>query len=128
MPALGEAQVRDFVNDGFVRLERAFPRALADEARAILWRDTGCAPDDPATWTRAVIRLGDYAQAPFRAAVNTPVLHEAFDRLVGRGGWVPRGSLGVVPGALPERARSGRHRMARGRRASPARTRRPATT
>lgn len=101
MPALGDAQVRDFVKDGFVRIERAFPRALADEARAILWRDTGCAPDDPVTWTRPVIRLGDYAQAPFRAAVNTPVLHDAFDRLVGPGGWVPRGSLGSFPVRFP---------------------------
>jgi hypothetical protein len=99
--SLGAAQVRRFVEDGFVRLAHAFPRALADEGRAILWRDTGCDPHDPDTWTRPVIRLGDYAQAPFRAAVNTPVLHAAFDRLVGPGGWLPRGSLGSFPVRFP---------------------------
>jgi hypothetical protein len=68
----------------FIRIDRAFPRELADAGRAILWRDTGCDPDDSATWRKPVIRLGYYEQAPFRTAVNTPVLHAAFDRLVGK--------------------------------------------
>ena len=90
-----------FVELGFVKIERAFPRELADEARAILWRDTGCDPDDPSTWTKPVVRLGDYAQRPFVEAANTPALHEAFDRLVGRGRWLPRGSLGTFPVRFP---------------------------
>lgn len=98
---LTDTQIERFIEDGFVRLDHAFPRALADEARAILWRDTGCAPDDPATWTRPVIRLGDYAQEPFRRAVNTPRLHAAFDRLVGPGSWLPRASLGSFPVRFP---------------------------
>src|SRR5580692_7119360 len=56
--ALSDAQVQKFIHDGFVRVDRAFPRELADEGRAILWRDTGCDPHDPITWTRPVIRLG----------------------------------------------------------------------
>jgi hypothetical protein len=99
--ALTEAQVRQFVEEGFVRLDRAFPRELADKGRAILWRDTGCDPNDPSTWTRPVVRLGDYGQAPFDAAVNTPVLHAAFDQLVGRGRWLPRRSLGTFPIRFP---------------------------
>ena len=71
--------VTKFIEDGFVRIPGAFARKTADAARAILWRDTGCTPDDPATWTRPVIRLGMYAQAPFVDAANTPVLHAAFD-------------------------------------------------
>src|SRR5262245_17545779 len=88
--ALSDAQIDQFVQDGFVRLDDAFPRRLADEARAILWRDTGCDPDDRGTWTRPVVRLGYYGQEPFRKAVNTPLLHSAFDQLVGRGRWLPR--------------------------------------
>jgi hypothetical protein len=49
--------------------------------RQILWRATGCDPDDPSTWTEPVIRLWDHPEEPFRAAVNAPVLHEAFDQL-----------------------------------------------
>ena len=84
MRALSDAQVQQFIEDGFTRIGRAFPRRLADAGRAILWRDTECDPDDPTTRRKPVIRLGHYEQAPFRTAVNTPVLHATFDRLVGK--------------------------------------------
>lgn len=93
--------MRAFIERGFVEIEHAFPRELADEARAILWRDSGCNPDDPSTWTKPVIRLGNYAQRPFVEAANTPPLHRAFDRLVGPGRWIPRASLGTVPIRFP---------------------------
>lgn len=101
MEGLSQNQIEHFIREGFVRLDRAFPRTLADEAREILWRDTRCEPDNPASWTQPVIRLGDYAQEPFRAAVNTPCLHRAFDQLVGAGRWLPRGSLGTFPVRFP---------------------------
>jgi hypothetical protein len=77
--ALSDTQVQQFIHDGFVRMDGAFPRQLAEEARAILWRDTGCDPFDPGTWTQPVIRLGMYSSKPFIDAANTPVLHAAFD-------------------------------------------------
>jgi len=108
MPGTGENarvlsgdEIEHFIRDGFVKLDAAFPRALADEARAILWRDTGCDPDDPATWTKPVIRLGLYGQEPFDKAANTPVLHAAFDRLVGPGRWLSRPNLGTFPLRFP---------------------------
>ena len=104
---LGEAQVEQFIRDGFVRIAEAFPRSLADEGRAILWRDTGCDPDDPMTWTKPVIRLGLYGDAPFVAAANTPILHEAFDQIVGRGRWLPRLNIGTFPVRFPSPADPG---------------------
>jgi hypothetical protein len=101
MHALSDVQVQQFIRDGFVRIDRAFPRALADAGRAILWRDTGCDPHDPVTWTRPIVRLWDYAQEPFERAVNTPGLHAAFDQLVGAGRWLPRFSLGTFPVRFP---------------------------
>jgi len=98
---LDAARVRGFVEDGFVRLDDAFPRALAAAGRALLWRDTRCDPDDPSTWARPVIRLGDYPQRPFYDAVNTPRLRQAFDELGGPGRWAPRGSLGTFPIRFP---------------------------
>jgi hypothetical protein len=98
---LGATQIQQFIDDGFIRLEGAFPRRLADEGRAILWRDTECDPHDPQTWTQPVIRLGGYGQEPFKEAVNTPQLHEAFDQLVGKGRWEPRASLGTFPIRFP---------------------------
>jgi len=93
--ALSDAQLDQFIQDGFVRLDNAFPRHLAEQGRAILWRDTGCDPLDSKTWTRPVVRLGYYADAPFREAVNTPLLHAAFDQLAGHGRWHPRADLGT---------------------------------
>jgi hypothetical protein len=98
---LSGAQIEQFIQDGFVRIDRAFPRQLADEGRAILWRDLPCDPDDPATWTQPVIRLGHYGDEPFKRAANTPVLYAAFDQLVGTGRWRPRPNLGTFPVRFP---------------------------
>ncbi len=99
--------VTRFVEDGFVRMPGAFSRQTADAARAMLWRDTGCDPDAPSTWTRPVIRLGMYAQPPFVEAANTPALHAAFDALVGPGRWLRRDSLGTFPVRFPSPADPG---------------------
>ncbi|HZU27571.1 MAG TPA: phytanoyl-CoA dioxygenase family protein [Bryobacteraceae bacterium] len=104
---VNEDQIQQFIRDGFVTLESAFPREVADECRAILWRDTGCDPDDPTTWTKPVIRLGMYAQEPFVGAANTPALHRAFDQLVGPGRWSPRTNLGTFPIRFPSTADPG---------------------
>lgn len=102
--ALTDAQVQQFISDGFVKVERAFSRERADEARAIFWRDLrahGCLPGDPGTWTHPVVRLGMYEQPAVVAAANTPVLHAAFDQLVGAGCWRPCMSVGTLPVRFP---------------------------
>ncbi|HEY3742167.1 MAG TPA: phytanoyl-CoA dioxygenase family protein [Bryobacteraceae bacterium] len=104
---LSNAQRDQFVQEGFIRIDNAFPQETAAEARAILWKDTGCDLEDRSTWTRPVIRLGDYPQEPFRQAANTPVLHAAFDELVGAGRWTPRESLGTFPIRFPNEADPG---------------------
>jgi hypothetical protein len=48
-----------------------------------------------------VIRLPGYGQEPFRKAVNTPILHAAFDQIVGKGRWLPRDGLGIFPVRFP---------------------------
>ena len=98
---VADAQIRQFIRDGFVKIQGAFPRELADQSRSILWRDTGCDEADPTTWTKPVIRLGMYEQAPFTRAANMPVLHQAFDQLVGPGRWRPRSDLGTFPIRFP---------------------------
>lgn len=90
-----------FLRDGFVKLEGAVaPRVAADCAR-LLWRETGCDPEDPATWTQPVHRVPGMAQGPFAAAPNSPSLHHAYDLLVGAGRWEPRYSLGTFPLRFP---------------------------
>jgi hypothetical protein len=93
--ALTAEEVERFVWDGSVYLPEAFPRALAGECRAFLWRETGLDPDDPATWTKPLIRLHGYGGDLFNAAANTPVLRAAFDQLVS---WLS--VIGSVAGVL----------------------------
>jgi hypothetical protein len=103
------AQVRRFIEDGFARIDGAFPREIADEARAAIWQAIGCDPDDPATWARPVIRIGtvndEHGMQPlsFHEAANTPALYDAFDKLVGRGRWRRRPNAGtfVIPFPSP---------------------------
>ena len=98
---LSDAQITQFIHDGFVKIPGAFPRELADQGRSILWRETGCDEADPTTWTKPVIRLGMYGQEPFARAANTRVLHQAFDQLVGPGRWRPRTDVGTFPIRFP---------------------------
>lgn len=72
---LSSAQIKQFIQDGFVRIDRAFPRQLADEGRAILWRDLPCDPDDPSTWTRPVIRLGEYGDEVQKRGEQSSAVH-----------------------------------------------------
>lgn len=94
-------QIENFINDGYICIENAFDRRLADEARKILWQDIDASPDDPTTWTKPVVRLGWYHQEPFVQAANTTVLHEAFNQLVGEGKWTARNNLGSFPVRFP---------------------------
>lgn len=98
---LSEAQVAQFIEQGFVRLDEAFSRELARQGRDELWAAAGLSPDRPDTWTQPVVRVGWMASPPFVAAANTPRLHRAYDALVGEGRWLrPRG-LGSFPIRFP---------------------------
>jgi hypothetical protein len=47
------------------------------------------------------MRLPGYGGGPFEKAANTPVLYDAFDRLVGKGRWQRRNGLGTLPVRFP---------------------------
>src|SRR5687768_7563846 len=97
MEQLSIDQINGFIYDGFVKIENAFATETADECRAILWKATGCDSNDPTSWTRPIIRIGELGQEPFRKAANTQILHNAFDQLAGKGNWLPRMTLGSFP-------------------------------
>jgi len=98
---LSTKQIEHFVENGFVAVEHAFPRELADECRSILWKDLRCDPEDPSTWSEPVVRLGMYPQEPFSKAANTAALHASFDQLAGADRWVPCRSMGTFPVRFP---------------------------
>lgn len=96
---MDDETVERFLQDGFVKIEGAFPPRVAEHCARLLWRETGYAAEDPATWKDPVVWVADMAQGPFAAAVNSPVLHEAFDTLAGKDRWQSRYSLGSFPSA-----------------------------
>jgi hypothetical protein len=98
-------QIEQFVRDGVVKLEKAFAPETAAACREILWRDLGLSPDRPETWTQPVVRLGMYGHPPFRAALNSPVLHGALNQLVGQGRWVMPAALGAMVVRFPAKDR-----------------------
>lgn len=101
MEKLSNEQVNDFINAGYVKIEHAFSREIADECRAILWKASGCDPNDSSTWIQPVIRISDIGLPPFKTASNTPLLHSVFDQLAGKGNWLPRETLGSFPIRFP---------------------------
>lgn len=98
---LNSQQIDQFITQGFIRIDNAFSAEIAAQVRDILWDDLGLDRSNPASWTRPVIRLGMYTQEPFVASANTPVLHAAFDELVGPGKWLPCRSMGTFPVRFP---------------------------
>lgn len=105
-------EIESFMRDGFVKVGAAFGEDVAAECREILWDGVRAQvptiePDDPETWTAPVVRLGEFAQEPFRRAANAPRLAEALDAVVGPGRWLPRQSLGTVPVRFPSEESSG---------------------
>ena len=106
-PPLTPRQIEAFIRDGFVRVEAAFPRAVAVQCRRLLWAQTGLDPRNPATWQKPVIRLPGSDAAPFVRAANTARLRAAFDQLAGQGRWHPRPTLGTFPIRFPSPADPG---------------------
>lgn len=98
---LSPQQIEQFIHDGYVRVDDAFSSEIADEVRNILWKDMDAEPDEPATWTKPVIRLGMYSQPVFIESANTPKLHGAFDQLLGKGKWIPCSGMGSFPVRFP---------------------------
>lgn len=99
--SLSPAQIEQFIVDGFIRLDAAFPREVADECRQILWQATGCSENDPSTWTRPVVRIAEVIHPLFHEAANTRRLSAAYDALVGPGRWETRKGLGTFPIRFP---------------------------
>ena len=103
MQQLSTGQINSFIDDGFLKINHAFPVAVADECRAILWKATQCDPDRPETWKQPVVRIGELGLEPFQKAANTDILHQAFDQLVGKDNWLPRTTLGSFPIRFPSK-------------------------
>ena len=104
--ALSKKDINDFIYTGYVKIENAFSTDIARECRDILWKKTGCNPDDPDSWTAPVIRIGELEDKPFKEAANTSILHQAFNQLVGKDNWIAKETLGSFPIRFPSKEKA----------------------
>jgi hypothetical protein len=98
---LSKKEIEQFVRNGFVRIENAFSKEIANAALDILWADLPGDRSDPLTWTEPVIRLGMYTQKPFVESLNSEKMHLIYDQLIGKDRWIPCRSVGTFPVRFP---------------------------
>jgi Phytanoyl-CoA dioxygenase (PhyH) len=106
MKKLTAIEIEQFIDLGYLKIENAFSEELAAQCRSILWKAIQLDPNEPASWTQPVIRLGEIALEPFLQAANTPALVQAFYQLAGDN-WLPKTSLGSFPVRFPSKAPAG---------------------
>lgn len=91
-----------FAENGFLKVEAAAPREIAEAAQRELWTQIGSEPERPDSWTDPVVWTADLSgHGPFGVLIRSPYLADALDSVCGVGGWRPRGSLGNVPVRFP---------------------------
>ena len=100
---LTEAEIGQFVADGFVAIRDAVPKHVAAACVDVVWADLGelgIEREDRATWTRPLVWIPCPEGGPFVEAGTSPVLWDAYDQLIGPDRWPPRQGVG---GHIPVR-------------------------
>jgi hypothetical protein len=96
--------VDSFVENGFLKVDEAAPREIAEAARQVLWARIGVSQDNAETWTQPVVWTADLTgEGPCGVLARSQRLAEALDALCGADGWRPRGALGNIPVRFPVR-------------------------
>src|SRR5690606_37794480 len=98
---LSTKEIEQFIHQGYVRIDNAFSKEIADKAVDILWKDIPFDRNDAASWTAPVIRLGMYPQEPFVESLNSETMHAIFDQLIGKDRWIPCRNVGTFPVRFP---------------------------
>jgi hypothetical protein len=103
LTGLTPGQVESFIEDGFIRIDNAFPSDLARQCQDELWAAMGLSPDRIESWTQPVIRIPSMSTPAFVQVANTPILHRAYDQLVGADRWLEPQGMGSFPIRFPSR-------------------------
>lgn len=91
-----------FAERGFLKVDEAVPRHVAEAAQHALWAQIGLSPDHPEAWVRPVVWAADLSgEGPFGELARSRKLAAALDLVCGVDGWRPRGSLGNIPIRFP---------------------------
>jgi len=91
---LTEAQVAQFEEDGFLKLEAAFPRESALAAQELLWERLavlGVHKEDKASWIEPMVHIKESYADPVFQVCQTERLTGAIEDLIGQGRWAGKG-------------------------------------
>lgn len=94
LKVLTNAQVEQFMELGWVKVEEAFPREKALSAQQVIWEQVekrGVLQNDKSTWTQEMVRINEGFDTPEFRDCNTEKLQDAIEDLVGEGRWRYRG-------------------------------------
>jgi hypothetical protein len=100
---LSPDEISRFVADGYVAVRNAIPPDVTRACQDIIWAELashGLRRDDPATWTRPVLRINTPSGPAFTTAGTTRLVGEACDQLLGPGHWIRHSGVG---GTIPVR-------------------------
>jgi hypothetical protein len=108
---LTAAEVDSFTEHGFVAVRGAVPEDVTAACRTVIWAELGGqgVTEDPATWTRPVVRIPCPEGGPFVDTGTQPVVWEACDQLIGDPGrwWRRPGVGGTIPVRFPSERNPG---------------------
>jgi len=94
LSVLTNAQVEQFIEEGYTRLEEAFSPQQALLAQSFLWErlaERGVQRADPATWKEPMVRVNETYEDPVFQACATSRLVSAIEDLVGHGRYAEAG-------------------------------------
>jgi Phytanoyl-CoA dioxygenase (PhyH) len=97
---LGDADIKAFIEGGYLHLRRAFSLAVAAECRTLAAQQLGIDLSDPRSWDRPVVR-GLVEGRPLGQAANSRRLVEAVAQLVEPDRWERRPNLGAFVVRFP---------------------------
>lgn len=92
--------LKDFSKVGYLKVPNAFPQAVADNARNMLWSEIGISSDTKTWKSDYLLHNKCYTKPPFGLAFSNTVC-ETLDELLGEGMWNERRALGYWPILFP---------------------------
>lgn len=87
---LTEAEIEQFMELGWIKVEEAFSRADALACQDYLWeriKPRGVEKDDRSTWTQPMLWVQEAYRSPEFDKSNTQRLADAIEDLIGEGRW-----------------------------------------
>ncbi|MBL8995238.1 MAG: hypothetical protein JNM63_17960 [Spirochaetia bacterium] len=100
-----DALIQDFERDGFVAIRGAFGGETLRECVSVIekeWLTQGLDSQNPATWTKPVVRINCPDGPAFKAAGGSQKIRSAYDAFLGKDGWeTHQGVGGTNPSKKP---------------------------